>query len=226
MPGTRESNGVKHGKMAGEGKASRQVEVKAAARVGQDRKSGRRGGRGAGGSRVKNKTARRVSNRGLTLAVAAREYIWLWDHRHGISTEMIASREGVSVRRVQFGLSRAKAQERGEVQNDAAWANVNGIRAPRLIPMFPIGLYTPQSTCRHHRAIAVGSLFCCMVCHCSGVDEHPALQRDPATDPAPEPKPAPAPAEPAIETRKRRRKRQFGDPRATADDQRIATTSL
>ena len=37
-------------------------------------------------------------------------------------------------------------------------------------------------------------MLCCMVCHCSGIDDHPGLLRSPLTDPAPEPKPAPAPA--------------------------------
>ena len=202
MPGTMKSNGVKDGKKAGEGKSSRQVEMKTAAPVGRDRKSGRQRGGGAGGSRVKSKVARQVSIRGMSLVVAAREYVWLWDLRHGISREMIASREGLSLRRVNAGLLRAQAQERGDVDDNAAWLGVNGIRTLRLIPMFPIGPYTPQSACRHRQAIASGSRFCCMVCHCSGVDKHPALRRDPGTDPAPEPKAPPPPKKPARETRK------------------------
>ncbi len=225
MSGTREKNGVSQGEMAGDGMESRQVEMETSAKGGHDRAGGRRSRRRGIDARVKRPGTRRFSIRGLTLAVAAREYVWLWDHRHGISTEMIASRAGVSVRRVQFGLSRAQAQEKGDVLNDSTWANVHGIRAPRLIPMFPIGPYTPLSTCCHHRAITSGSLFCCMVCHCSGVDEHPALRRDPSTDPAPEPKPEPPPPKTGPETRKQRRGREFADRRAPADDQRFATKS-
>src|SRR5262245_31277721 len=51
------------------------------------------------------------SDRAVTLQVAAREYIWLYDRRHGVSFENIAAREGVSVDRVRFGVKRAEAQE-------------------------------------------------------------------------------------------------------------------
>ncbi|HKI17453.1 MAG TPA: hypothetical protein VKA15_06215 [Isosphaeraceae bacterium] len=148
----------------------------------------------------------------MTLAVAARDYVWLWDKRHGISREEIATREGVSVRSVRRGLARALAQEKGDVQDGqsgAGGASDSSLRSPRLIPMFPVDSYTPQSTCAHRRALRSGSLFCCMVCHRSGIDGHPALLRDPRTDPSPEPKPAPAPAKAARETRKQRRKRLF-----------------
>ena len=60
--------------------------------------------------------ASRVSGT-MSLAVMAKEYIWLWDVRHGIGTHEIAIREGVSVRRVQFGVSRAKAQEKASATN-------------------------------------------------------------------------------------------------------------
>jgi len=76
-------------------------------------------------------------------------------------------------------------------------------------PHVPLGSYTPQSICAHRRALRSGSLFCCMVCHRSGIDGHPALKRDPRTDPSPEPKPAPAPAKTGRETRKQRRQRLF-----------------
>jgi hypothetical protein len=177
--------------------------------VGEERGSRRGQGKGrAGKSRVRARGAGRRSSRVLTLAVAAREYVWLWDYRHGVSPEEIATREGQSVRRVRLGLVRARAQEHGDVQNGAGGASA-GIRSPRLIPIFPLGPYTPQSTCAHRRALRFGSLFCCMVCHRTGIDGHPALLRDPRTDPAPEPKPAPPPAKTARETRKQRRKRLF-----------------
>jgi hypothetical protein len=141
------------------------------------------------------------------LAIAAKEYVWLWDNRHGISAHEIAAREGVSVRRVKEGIASARRLDRPA--SASASASASAIRSPRLIPMFPLGPYTPQSTCAHHRAIRSGSLFCCMVCHRSGIDGHPALHRDPRTDPAPEPKPAPAPKKTARETRKQRRERLF-----------------
>jgi hypothetical protein len=145
----------------------------------------------------------RLSRTTMSLQIMAREYIWLWDHRHGISTKAIAMREGVTVQRVEFGLDRAQAQEK-------SCANSTAIRPPRLVPLFPIGSYTPLSACGHNRPIVPGSVLCCMVCHRSGVDDHPALERDPLTEPAPEPKPAPAPKKTTRETRKQRRQRVFG----------------
>ena len=146
------------------------------------------------------------ASRELTLEIAAMEYVWLWDRRHGISIEAIAAREGVNVGRVRFGVTRARAQEKG------AMTTTNSVRPPRLVPLFPIGPYTPVSACAHNRPIAHGSALCCMVCHCSGMDRHPALRRDPRTDPAPEPKPnaPPEPADLKRETRKERRQRLFG----------------
>jgi hypothetical protein len=198
MPSTSNANGVQYGDRAGEERGSRRGQGK---------------GR-AGVSRVKGGGAGRRSSRAMTLAVAAREYVWLWDYRHGISPEEIATRDGQSVRRVRLGLARARAQEKGDVQDGqsgagGASASDSALWSPRLIPMFPLGSYTPQSTCAHRRALRSGSLFCCMVCHRSGIDGHPALLRDPRTDPSPEPKPAPAPAKTARETRKQRRKRLF-----------------
>jgi hypothetical protein len=144
----------------------------------------------------------RLSRTTMSLQIMAREYVWLWDHRHGISTKAIAMREGVTVRRVEFGLARAQAQEK-------TCASSTAIRPPRLVPFFPIGSYTPHSACGHNRPIAPGSVLCCMVCHRSGVDDHPALERNPLTEPAPEPKPAPAPKKTSRETRKQRRQRVF-----------------
>lgn len=86
-------------------------------------------------------------------------------------------------------------------------------RLPRLVPLFPLGAFTPQSTCPHHGPIRRGSVFCCMVCSQSGMDGHPALQRDPLTDPRPEPNgktpSAPKPRSRSRETRRERRRKQF-----------------
>ena len=152
---------------------------------------------------TKRSSSRVRFSRRLTLAIAAKEYIWLWDHRHGISAKAIAIREGVSIFRVRFGLARAEAHERGCCID-------NAVRPPRLVPLFPIGPYTPLSSCRHSRPIQSGSVLCCMICHESGIDWHPALLRDPRTDPAPEPKPTPMPQNVACETRRQRRQRRFG----------------
>ena len=165
------------------------------------------GGRGQSGSGRLPRAQSRIT-REMTLEIAAKEYVWLWDRRHGCSIEAIAAREGLSVARVRFGVARAQAQQRGS----ASSARNTAVRPPRLVPLFPIGAYTPQSTCAHRRPIEPGSALCCMVCHTSGMDRHPALRRDPRTDPAPEPKPA-APVQEANkkrETRKERRQRLFG----------------
>jgi hypothetical protein len=151
--------------------------------------------------RKRSRPSVRLSRR-LTLANAAREYIWLWDLRHGLSLEAIASREGLTIRRVRFGVARAQAHEQG-------CCSESSIRPPRLVPLFPLGPYTPHSSCRHKRPIQSGSLLCCMICHESGMDRHPALRRDPRTDPAPEPKLASKPCSLARETRRQRRQRQF-----------------
>jgi len=171
---------------------------------------GKEGYRGSGGGRAGERShgdpdGRPRMSREITLEIAAREYVWLWDHRHGISVEAIAAREDVSTGRVRFGVARARAQERST-------ATTSAIRPPRLVPLFPIGAYTPGSNCAHRRPIEQGSALCCMVCHTSGMDRHPALRRDPQTDPVPEPK-APAAPEKSRrkrETRKQRRKRLFG----------------
>ncbi len=48
-----------------------------------------------------------------SLTRMAREYVWLWDWRHGVSEIDIAKREGVDVKRVQEALANARAAEKG-----------------------------------------------------------------------------------------------------------------
>jgi len=141
-------------------------------------------------------------SRTITLEIAAREYVWLWERRRGLGTKAIADREGVSIRRVRFGMARARAEEKSD-------PSPNTLRPPRLIPLFPVGQYTPQSSCGHPQPFPSGSVLCCMVCHRSGMDEHPALQRDSNTEPAPEQKPEPRGKR---ETRRQRRERLYGTP--------------
>jgi hypothetical protein len=134
----------------------------------------------------------------------ARELVWLDDIRRGYSIKEIARREGLGCRRIQHGVSRAR--KRANLSRIRESHSSNGLgeptgnvtasagravrddpnRPPRLVPLFPIGAFSPQSACPHHGPIRAGSVFCCMVCSRSGVDDHPALKRDPRTDPRPE----------------------------------------
>lgn len=82
------------------------------------------------------------------------------------------------------------------------------------VPLFPNTSFVPDSACPHAgKSLVPGSRFCCMVCHSSGLDALPALQRDPRTDPKPEPKatgPAekPKPVEPKPTSGKMSRRRK------------------
>jgi hypothetical protein len=163
----------------------------------------------------------------MSLASSAREHVWLWDQQHGVSAHEIAARAGIPVRRVWRGLARARAQERKAVEDVSLGNGSAAVRRPRLVPLFPIGPFTPQSTCPHHGPIRVGSVFCCMVCHRSGMDGHPLLQRDPLNDPKPDPKPDPSPKAtcPPVETRRQRRQRLFGSRSQRASSWSQATHS-
>jgi hypothetical protein len=148
--------------------------------------------------------------RPIDLGTAAREYVWLWDYRHGRPTKEIAARERLSERRVREGISRAAASMTLTPGETSALTDP-ALRTPRLEPLFPILTFTPQSACGHKRDLRKGSCFVCMVCHKSGMDGHRALVRDPRTDPRPEPKkPPPPPPKPgARESRRQRRARLF-----------------
>jgi hypothetical protein len=135
-------------------------------------------------------------------SVPDREDLWLALHLQGTPTTAIASRYRVSRRAVQLGIQRAKLRMLG---NAIAGRQP---RPPVLIPLFPIAAFTPASTCPHHGPIQVGSPFCCMVCNKSGMDDHPALKRDPRTDPKPEPKPPQPPPRNKPTRRQRRAGRQ------------------
>jgi hypothetical protein len=161
----------------------------------------------------------------MSLSIHARELLWLDEIRRGYSIKEIARREGLGYRRIQHGVSRAR--ERGNLSRTRESRSSNYLherdnkitapagrvvrddpnRTPRLVPLFPIGAFTPGSACPHHGPIRVGSVFCCMVCSQSGVDDHPALKRDPRTDPRPERKAALERVAGVRETRKQRRQR-------------------
>ena len=162
----------------------------------------------------------------ISSSIHARELVWLYEIRRGYSIKEIARREGLGCRRIQHGVSRAR--ERGNQshiresrfsndlhgRNGKITASTGRVvrddpnRPPRLVPLFPIGAFTPRSACPHHGPIRTGSDFCCMVCSQSGIDDHPALKRDPRTDPRPERKAAELIRVAGVrETRKQRRDR-------------------
>ncbi len=130
--------------------------------------------------------------------------LWAWLEREGLSRRSIARRAGVSVRTVQLGLARAKARRANPPIGRKP-------RPPRLEPLFGCRPFTPQSDCPHRGPIRGGERVACMVCHKTGIEDHPALQRDPRTDPAREPRRAGRTVGRAQdrETRKQRRARLF-----------------
>lgn len=125
----------------------------------------------------------------LSLEAAAQEYVWLYDFRRGIACQKIAEEHGLTVRDVRDGIERARKLE-ARCSRDEWLSELQSGREVergfRLMPMFPIGAFTPQSTCPHGGPLQRGSTICCMVCHASGMDGHPSLRPDPATDPRPE----------------------------------------
>jgi hypothetical protein len=163
----------------------------------------------------------RKSDGGMTLAVAAKEYIWLYDFRHGMNEREIAAHNGTTVRQVRKGIKRARALDTKLTKESLVEELRTGRLGDvgfRLTPLFPIASFTPQSACPHHKPLERGSSFCCMVCHSSGMDGHPGLRRDSLSDPSPESKPAPVPdsvapskSDVSQETRKQRRRRLFAE---------------
>ncbi len=185
------------------------------------------------------------SNRVGDVIRAFRDDEWLRLHEEeGKSIVELAEEAGMSVRHVKRSLSQARKARESRIRDggdassslalggDALESESGAIRAPawlELVPLFPVGPFTPASECPHRGPIPEGSLLCCMVCSASGVDGHPALARNPATDPRPEPKPrrsrrssATRPeeageAESKPETRRKRRSRVFGSGSPAAD---------
>jgi hypothetical protein len=98
------------------------------------------------------------------------EILWLRDHRHTI-VKKPAVRERVNAQAVHLTLPQARVVHLGGFFQDAR-------RPPQLVPLFPAGNYTPNSQCGHYEPIERGSVFCCMVCHASGQDDHPALRKN------------------------------------------------
>jgi len=139
------------------------------------------------------KTTRR---RARGWAREARDAEWLRLRKQGWTVAEIAKTSGSGRRHVERGLARARASESSHLEDSRSERSLQnrdeGAVAPipwwlELVPLFPIGAFTPSSKCPHRGPIRPGSLDCCMVCSSSGVDDHPALKRDPKTDPKPEP---------------------------------------
>lgn len=135
------------------------------------------------------------SGRRYTLELAARDYIWLYDVRHGIGDRDIAIRERVSIRQVREGVERARQMERTLTRDHVISDLKSGRQVDmgfQLMPLFPIASFTPQSTCGHNGPIRRGSSLCCMVCHSSGMDDHPGMRREEAASSTSEASSAPA----------------------------------
>jgi hypothetical protein len=167
----------------------------------------------------------------VSAPVAAREDLWLGKIREGWRISELSRRAGLSARRILHGIARARERERasrrresrtkeamreqrsGSVAGQGRLAEDGCSRPPRLVPLFPIGPFTPQSACPHRGPVRPGSILCCMVCCQSGMDDHPALKRNPLTDPRPERRRTVSPARhSAKETRKERRRRLYASP--------------
>jgi hypothetical protein len=101
---------------------------------------------------------------------AVSDYVWLCESDRGMSARKPVVRKRNRVQRIPSAIG----------QGRRAFQILQ--QAPRLVPLFPIGSYTPHSRCAHSGPIERGSVFCCMVCHTSGQDDHPALQYSSAVD--------------------------------------------
>lgn len=95
---------------------------------------------------------------------AARDLIWLYDRRAGLSVAELADRDGVSVDTVRDGIHRA---EGGEPPDASEVALPPGVK---LLPIFPVGALTPCSPCPHHGPIRPGEPVYCTICHATGFD--------------------------------------------------------
>jgi hypothetical protein len=115
-----------------------------------------------------------------------RRFAWLDLVAEGLSPAAVAGRYRVSVRTVQL----ATAAARGELEAFAESRRL--MTPPPLTLFFPINGLFPVSRCNHDQvAIPHGDACCCAVCHRSGRDNHPALDRFPAVEPRPDPPLAP-----------------------------------
>jgi len=147
------------------------------------------------------------------LATMARSTLWLRAWQAGIPLVKIAVKEGLTVRRIQAGITDAALWNNGPDLKIKFRSESKGNLVLR--PLFPIAEFTPKSPCplhpgknhpnpKHHKW---RSSLTCMVCHRSGRDNDPRLWIDPRTAPKKDPVVPPKPAE--RETRKARRAKRF-----------------
>ena len=124
-------------------------------------------------------------------------FLWLDLVERGCTTATIAARWKVSRVSVELAIEEARAQV-------AAFVEARRLMTPPpLYLTFPIAGLFPSSTCPHDRVpMPDGSLGCCAVCHQSGRENHPVLDRFPAFEPKPDPVPV-AEAEPLTRKQKR-----------------------
>lgn len=120
------------------------------------------------------------------LRQAARDWVWLYDLRHGVGMEAIARRDGVDLSTVYDGVRRARGLERSRPSEVLAAAESQG--DPRVVPLFPVGAFTPASACPHSGP--VGPSFCCMVCHETGARVEAKPDEDASNRAASRPRPA------------------------------------
>jgi hypothetical protein len=111
--------------------------------------------------------------------------------RAGKTIETIALLCGVGLATVHKGIAAAKNRQRQAVQPEPV--ETPAPRQPAWVRNVVVNFgclpFTPDSPCAHDGPYEPGSDMYCPKCHISGHDAHPALRRDPATDPKPEPKP-------------------------------------
>ena len=112
--------------------------------------------------------------------IQATEDGWLALLRGGLTIAEIATECGRPQRRVRDGIDEARLRER-----QSGPPRRNPIR---LEPLFPITSFVPGSTCPHHGPIKRTSVFCCMICHATGRDDHPEFAATP-DDPTPDANP-------------------------------------
>jgi hypothetical protein len=98
------------------------------------------------------------------LRLAARDLIWLYDCRGGLSVAELAARDGVSVDAVRDAI------HRGEGHASPGVADLTVPPDVSLLPLFPVGGLTPSSHCPHHGPIRPGEPVYCVVCHATGFD--------------------------------------------------------
>lgn len=101
-----------------------------------------------------------------------RRFVWLDLNESGNPTASIARRFNVPLRTVQHEIQLARGEVAAFLQTKVL------ISPPKLVMFYPFNGFTPKSKCRHDVVpIPEGSVMCCGVCHRSGQDRHPALQR-------------------------------------------------